>query len=133
MVRSTARSPRPIALNARLAANSTSRCRSRERRGIRKIILDDQALIRVASAGKCTANQSSTGRRFLPRRAIRGRAFCSARKYERLGEEALDKLKDPDFLDKLPHGVGGSTLAAKVEISKTADKLHEDKAKWLGW
>jgi hypothetical protein len=60
--------------------------------------------------------------------------FCQwPRSYERLGAEAFDRLKDPEFLDKPLHEVGGSTLAAKVEIAKTADRLHEDKAKWLGW
>lgn len=53
------------------------------------------------------------------------------RKYERLGGQGLDRLKEGQFLDQAGHAVRGQVVATQVEIAKKMDELHEIKAGWL--
>ena len=55
------------------------------------------------------------------------------RQYERIGEKALDRFNQDEFLDQQTHHVTGAVVATRISIAKKMDKRHEEKARWLKW
>lgn len=55
------------------------------------------------------------------------------RRYERIGEKALDRFNQDEFLDQPTHQVTGMVVASRISIAKTMDKRHEEKTRWLKW
>jgi hypothetical protein len=53
------------------------------------------------------------------------------RKYERLGEKALNEINTDEYLDQPTHQLLGRVIATRVAIAKKMDDLHERKAWWV--
>jgi hypothetical protein len=53
------------------------------------------------------------------------------RKYDRLGEKALNEINTTEYLDQPTHQLFGRVIASRVAIAKKMDEQHERKARWV--
>jgi len=53
------------------------------------------------------------------------------RQYDRLGQEALAKFNQAEFLDQAPDRVAGTVVASQISIATTMDRRHGEKGRWV--